>query len=432
MGIKRTFIKNTAFNIGSYVFLVIAALISVPILVNSLGVKAFGFYTLITSITPILAVFDLGISQAAIRNLSLPEVDEKEKIKSWQTSFFFFSIIGFVLFLVALGIFQLYLYNLPSIATIVGSEKLLLMFVVASTVLANHLNAHFLIYPQSRQRYDIYSLNAFIAGSANTWIAALVSLIRPDLLLIFSVRLIGVLATLTFMYFYSRRHFSAENYPKLHLEQFRKMLAFGLKSFAGRVFSVIEAYGLNFILASFLALQAVTYFSIPQNLIIKAAGGISMLTLSLFPLSTSLLTKESFFKLKKLIFWLQLSVVSLGLFAVAVIYFIGRPLLLLWLGDADLVTNIYPILQILSLQLFLTSLTPMPTAVLESMNLPQIPSFFALLTLLIEFSLLFVLLPRYGVNGAAVALSLSAAITVPTFLIVFLNRFRKFERELLS
>lgn len=430
MGIKQTFIKNTSFNIGSYVFLVIAALFSIPILVNSLGIAAFGFYTLITSISPILSVFDFGVSQATIRFLSLPGSEEKEKIKVWQTSFFFFVFAGAVLFLIVLFIFQIYFFRLPITDFI--DQKVLLMFIVAATIFVNHLNIHFLTLPQSKSRYDIYSLNAFIAGSSNTWIPALAVLIRPDLVLIFTIRLIGVLSTMIIMWLYSRHQFSRFIAPKFHLESFRSMIGFGLKSFAGRIFGSVEAYGLNFILASFVAIQAVTYFSIPQSLIIKAAGGISMLTLSLFPLSTGLLTKEGILKLKRLILWLQTGVICLGLFAVSVIFIFGKDLLLLWLGHSELVEAAYPILQILSLQLFLTSLTPLPTAVLESMNLPQIPSLFALLTVLVEFFFIAIFLPRFGVNGVAYAISASALITVPIFLVVFWDKFLKFEKNLLT
>lgn len=429
MGIKRLFIKNTTFNIASYAYLVAAAIFSIPVLVNALGVRAFGFYTLIISISPILSVFDFGISQATIRFLALPDYDEKEKTKVWQTSFFFFLLAGLILFVAVLFLFQFYFFKIQSVASLITAQ-VPLMLVVASTILLNHLNAHFLTLPQAKNRYDIYSLNAFIAGSANTWIAALVALVSPNLLHIFSVRLAGVALTLLTMVFYARRHYSGVILPRFHPKQFREMISFGLKSFLGRVFGSVEAYGLNFILASFIALQAVTYFSIPQSLIIKAAGGISMLTLSLFPLSTSLLTKDGFEKLKRLITWLQISVFGLGLLAVGTIFLFGKPLLLLWLGDPDLVAHALPILQILSIQLFLTALTPMPTAVLESMNLPQIPSFFAFLTVLIEFSLILFLLPRFGVNGVAWALTLSASITVPTFLFVFFRRIRQFQHNL--
>lgn len=432
MGIKRTFIKNTSLNIISYVYLSVAAVISIPILVRSLGVQAYGLYTIITSIMPIMAALDFGLALAVIRYLALPNISEEKKAKVWQTSFYFFTVVGLSLFFLVIAIFYLYVFRIPSLNSIMGEERLPIMLVVALTMWVNHLNNHFLILPQAKHRFDIFSLNAFISGTASTLITALVALIKPDLLLIFITQLLGVSATATILYFYAKRQFRQLNFPKFSLESFREVIGFGLRSFAGKMTSSIEANGLNLIIAAYVSLQAVTYFSIPQSLIIKAVGGISMLTLSLLPLSTSLLTKEMFPKLKKLILWLQVAVFAGSIFGIGVIFFVGRPLLMLWLGDPELVSHIYPLLQILSVQLFLIAMTPMPTAVLESMNYPGTTSFFALLTVFLEFVFLVFFLPRFGVSGAAYALSASAAISVPLFLIVFIRRFRKYERALTS
>src|SRR3990167_7637406 len=430
MGKKRTFIKNTSLNVISYIYLSVAAIISIPILVRSLGVQAFGLYTIITSIMPILSALDFGLGLAVIRYLALPNVSDEKKVRVWQTSFYFFAVVGLALFFISLGILYFYVFKIPAIDSIIGKNKLPIMFVVALTMLVNHLNTHFLTLPQARHRFDIFSLNAFVSGTASTLVTAAVVLIKPDLLLVFITQLFGVSTTATILYFYAKGQFKQLNFPRFSLASFREIIGFGLKSFAGKVTSSLEANGLNLIIAAYDSLKAVTYFSIPQSLIIKAAGGISMLTLSLFPLSTSLLTKDGIFKLKKLIIWLQASVLSLGLLAVGVIFVFGKPLLLLWLRNPDLVEQAYPILQILSLQLFLTSLTPMPTAVFESMNLPKIPSFFALLTVLVEVLFIALLLPRFGVNGVAYAISGGAAITVPIFLFIFFYWFRKYEKSL--
>ena len=430
MGIKRTFIKNTSLNVISYIYLSVAAIISIPILVRSLGVQAFGLYTIITSIMPILSALDFGLGLAVIRYLALPNVSDEKKVRVWQTSFYFFAVVGLALSFISLGILYFYVFKIPAIDSIIGKNKLPIMFVVALTMLVNHLNTHLLTLPQARHRFDIFSLNAFVSGTASTLVTAAVVLIKPDLLLVFITQLFGVSTTATILYFYAKGQFKQLNFPRFSLASFREIIGFGLKSFAGKVTSSLEANGLNLIIAAYVSLKAVTYFSIPQALIIKAAGGISMLTLSLFPLSTSLLTKESFPKLKKLMLWLQGAVVAGTFFGVAVIFFIGRPLLTLWLGNPDLVNHVYPLLQILSVQLFFVALTPMPTAILESMNYPGTTSIFAFLTVFLEFIFLIFFLPRFGITGAAYALSLSAMISVPLFLTVFFYRFRKYEKNL--
>ena len=430
MGIKRTFIKNTSLNLISYIYLSIASIISIPIIIHSLGVQAFGLYTVITSVTPILSAFDFGISLAVIRYLALPDIDEEEKTKAWQTSFYFFAILGLALVFIVMAIFYLYIFKIPLIDSIIGPRKLLIMLVVSFTMLVNHLNSHFLTLPQARHRFDIFSINAFVSGTFNTLLTAVVAIIKPDLLLIFTTQLIGVSITATVLYFYANTQFKKRNFPKFSLSVFLKLIGFGLRSFAGKVLSSIEANAMNFIIVAYASLQAVTYFSLSQSLVIKAAGGISMLTLSLFPLSTSLLTKEKFPQLKKLVIWLQVAVMLGTLAGLAIIFFFGKALLLLWLDDPSLVNQVYPLLQILSVQLFFTAMTPMPTAVLESMNRPGTTSFFAFLTVLMDLLFLFVFLPRFGITGAAHALSLSAMISVPLFFIVFLKHFRDYEAKL--
>lgn len=430
MGIKRTFIKNTSLNIISYVYLAVAVVITIPILVKNLGIQTFGLYTIITSITPILSALDFGVTLAVIRYLALPDVSEEKKTKVWQTSFWFFAVVGTFLFFLVIAIFYLYVFRLNSFSSIIDSERYPLMFIVALTVLVNHVNSHLLTLPQAKQRFDIFSLNAFIAGTASTLITAVVSLFKPDLFLIFLTQFLGVFTTASILFLYANRQFPKFNFPRFSLDSFREVIGFGLKSFIGKVMSSVEANGLNLVIASYVSLQAVAYFSIPQSLILKAAGGISMLTLSLFPLSTSLLTKDGFPKLKKLLLYLQFAIVGLTFAGIGIILFFGKPLLLLWLQNPDLVVHVYPILLILCVQLFFTSLTPMPTAVLEGMNLPQIPSFFAFLTVAIEFGLIAFLLPQFGVNGVAQSISIASVITVPLFLFIFLRRFRKYERSL--
>ncbi len=137
-------------------------------------------------------------------------------------------------------------------------------------------------------------------------------------------------------------------------------------------------------------------------------------------------------KLKKLITYLQVAVTAGSLLGIGVIFFFGHPLLMFWLGNTDLVSHVYPLLQILSVQLFFTAMTPMPTAILESMNFPGTTSFFAFLTVLLDFVILLFLMPRFGVTGAALALSVSSLVTVPLFLYTFFDHFRSYERKLFS
>ena len=163
----------------------------------------------------------------------------------------------------------------------------------------------------------------------------------------------------------------------------------------------------------------------------KGAGVVSQVATVIFPTSTSLLTKERHPKLKKLIWAVEGLTLVFGLVGVIGIYAFGNQFLLWWLKEEEVVRLAVPILKTLSFYFLLTSLTPIPGVILIGLNYPQIPSFFSVLTTVIEIVLLFYLVPTYHAAGAATAILVTTLITVPLFLLVFIKRFRSYEKSLL-
>src|SRR3990167_10056630 len=103
MGIKKTLIKNSFFNLGSYVYLLLAAFFSIPILLKSLGSDLFGVYILLASIVQLVSALDFGLGNAVVRELSLPDFPRKDYISTWRTSFWLFTVIGIFLSLAVFG-----------------------------------------------------------------------------------------------------------------------------------------------------------------------------------------------------------------------------------------------------------------------------------------------------------------------------------------
>jgi len=142
-------------------------------------------------------------------------------------------------------------------------------------------------------------------------------------------------------------------------------------------------------------------------------------------MGTALSTKERLPKLKKLILFLESAILVLGVLGVIFIYQFGLVVLNLWLKNPELANSAYPLLKILSWYFAIAILTPIPTAMSESLNYPHIPSFFSVLTTIVTIILLLILIPMYGIVGAAYAYLASAILTAPPFIITFayiLNR----------
>ena len=364
MSIKKTLIKNSSYNLVSYAYLAVASLISIPIILNSLGGELYGSYILFNGIVLVAATFDLGLSQATIRWLSLPNINQATKVNTWKTSLFFFYILAALLSFTTFILLRFFLIELPAFTPINPDQYLLATVIASGIVLINHLNIAFLTIPQAHQRFDIYNTRTIIVGTANTLITAWLSTKTDNIAVLLGLQFIFHLSAFITLLSYSRHQLGANPLiPKLHKQLSKELLGFGGKNFVTNIANQIRVQFSNFILGGLIGPVAVTAFSIPQNLIIKAAGAISQVTLAFFPLSTSLTSPERFPKLKRLIIQLQVVIFLLGIIQVFIVYQYGYQILTLWLNNPEVVIQAYPVLKILSWFFLLTILTPIPTAV---------------------------------------------------------------------
>lgn len=437
MSIKKTLIKNSSYNLISYAYLAVASLISIPIILNSLGGELYGSYILFNGIVLVAATFDLGLSQATIRWLSLPKINQATRVNTWKTSLFFFYILAVLLSLTTFILLRFFLIDLPAFTPINPDQYLLATVIASGIVLINHLNIAFLTIPQAHQRFDIYNTRTIIVGTANTLITAWLSTKTDNIAVLLGLQFIFHLSAFITLLSYSRHQLGANPLiPKLHKQLSKELLGFGGKNFVTNIANQIRVQFSNFILGGLIGPVAVTAFSIPQNLIIKAAGAISQVTLAFFPLSTSLTSPERFPKLKRLIIQLQVVIFLLGIIQVFVVYQYGYQILTLWLNNPEVVIQAYPVLKILSWFFLLTILTPIPTAVFESLNKPQIPAITASLNTILTIGLIFFISNQPNIKSSslipAYATLYSSIILVPIFLFLLFTTVRDHDKELLK
>jgi|GEM_PF-583141 len=425
MSIKRSLIKNAAFNLSGYFYLLLASFFSISVLLNNLGRDIFGVYIFLVSFISLAAVFDFGISNAVVRKLSLPDTTREENVKTWKTSFAIYIALAVVLFICVFVLLQYLSRIMPLFVHLDRNTINWSIGILSSIVFVNHLNTHLLNLSQAKQRFDIFNSKTILVGSANTIISALVSGAYPNIAILFLVQLVFHILTFMFMVFYSLKYFTGKDFtPSYDKQTGKELFSFGLRNFVGTLAGQVENQFSNFILGAMVSARAITSFSIPQSIVAKGAGVVSQVAQAFFPLSTSLLEKDRIKKLKKLVLGIEGLTLIGGVLAVFLSFTIGQSFLTWWLKDPIVVASAYPILKVLSLYFVLVSLTPIPTALLQGLNKPQIPSFFGALTVSLEiiFSLFLV---RMGAIGIAYAFLISVCITVPSILIVTWKQLEK-------
>lgn len=431
MSIKQILFKNTAFNLTGYIYLLLVSFISVSLFLNNLGKELFGVYIFLASFVPVSAVFDFGVSLGSIKELSQSSTND-EKLPIWQTTLYIFLWQAIALGLIFSGLLIVLFAKLPLLNGFTSIDSARIIFALSSIIFINHLLNGFLSLPQSAHRFDVYNSKTFIVGTGNTLLSAILAIYTKNLFNIFFLQLLFQLISFAYITFYTYRFFGRDGLiPKRDTIIQKRLYTFGLKNFIGTLAGQIESQLSKFFLGTLSTASSITAFNIPQNIIMKAAGVVSQLSQAFFPLSSELLTRDRVQNLKKLFLWLQGLILLGGVIAVFTVMNFGGAFLTWWLNDAEVVQLALPILKILALYFVLLSLTPLPTALIQGLGKPHIPSFFAVLTTLLEAVFMIFLVPKYHELGAAYAFLITITITSPTFLVYSWLEFSKYLKKTL-
>lgn len=385
--------RATTWNLAGYIYLIVASLVSTPILLETLGVTLFGQYILIIATLSLLSAFDLGLPQAVVRAL-VRTTNLSERQHLWATSSRLFVLTGLVTALLAVGILSRLSLS-PAI--------LALVFCVA---LLNNLVSHYSTLPQSTGHFGYYNVKTFVVGTGNTLLSAYLA--SASFVAIFYGLVITYLLTLFTLAYFSLKYFPRPwTYaPKTSIA--RSLISFGLRNQVGKIAGQIQAQYAKYLLATVSSLVLSAY-SIATGLIQKAAGAVTQLATALYP-------QVSTRPVRSLYYRLQLGLLALALLGVGLYHLFGYQFLSWWLNDPSIVHAVDQALVILVWSFVLLIPTPLASTVLDGLGHPGTTSLFAVLTTILEITLALLLFPTFHFLAPAYASLLSLAITTPVLL----------------
>lgn len=391
--------RATSWNLAGYLYLLVASLISTPIILHSLGVTEFAHYSLIVATLVLASSIDLGLSSAVVRELSRQHNQHHHRI--WATSHLLFFLTGLVAAVIA------------TIIVINFESPLTFLPLVFFHTLAGHLLSHYLTLPQAHGRFDLFNLKTFIVGTANTLLSAFLAWRGFGIDTLIFGQLVTYLLTILVLARYSYRHFGM--FPtQATFDHSHDLLAFGLKNQVGKLVGQLGAQYAKFLLAPVSSL-AVSAYSIAQSIVLKLAGSLNQLSTAVYPFSSANPHSK---RLHKLYHRLQLGLFFLSLVGAVLYYFFGEAFLTWWLTEPTVVLAVASVLNLLVPAFCLLVLTPLPSVLLDASGKPDITSLFATVTVGLEIVLAIWLLPSWGLLAPPLANLLSLTLTTPVLLIV--------------
>ena len=407
--------RNAVFNVVAFLYPAALAIVITPVFLHYIGIDAYGIYALAIAFVSILGLLEFGAGLALMK--FMPEYiarGENEKaVEVMRAGLAFYGLLGMVgaLASVVVAVFAQSLFRIPP--ELASSARLAFVLggvAFALTVIMNVFGSVL----GSLQRFDIatkisiaattvataVSVGLLVAGLGLTGVMIGVA-VRPALGLILYSR--EALARLPEM----------QLTPKWNADLLRPLVSLSAYIFIGNISGVVLFQFDKFYLGVLSGVALVTFYVVPGALASRLHAAAGSITSVALPTASELFSRGDVRRVQVLYrraTWLTaLFLVSVGTPAIV----FAPNILQYWLGSAFKAESTEA-LQILTATYFMLGLSAIAYWITMAAGRPRSTAVFNLASASINVGAIFLLVPSYGVVGAALAYLISV-ITVPGF-----------------
>ena len=394
----------------------LVGVVSVPFIIRGLGTDRFGLLSLAWVVLGYFAIFDLGLGRATTKFVAeaLGKGEEKEIPRIAWTSVTVQALFGLLGSMVLIALTPLLVGRILNVPPELIGEAKVMFYILTPSVPIILISSSFQGILEAFQRFDL--VNAVkIPSSTLTFLLPLFGLYcgfrLPGIVMLIFLARIGALLVyimLDFRIMPQLRKYSGS------LSLFPHLFSFGGWITVTNIVSPILVYLDRFLIGSLLSMASVAYYSAPYEMVTRLSIISTSLSVTLFPAFSSLEGVENKEKIGT-IFARSVKYILLTLGPVVLIVMLfARDILGLWLGTEFLLESTI-VLQVLALGVLINSLAHTPFALLQGVGRPDLPAKFHLFELLIYIGIAWLLVSKWGINGAAMAWTLR--VTLDTFLL---------------
>jgi O-antigen/teichoic acid export membrane protein len=411
-------IKNSAFNLVGYLYPLIFALILTPLLIFNLGTAKYGVFIFITTVAGFLSILTTGFDAGIIRQIAQYRLLQKNSnIKNLTKTINLINLcIGISTALFIVGGFFLGNAVIKESSLFSFEDLMILFFLSALNILFQSSARLYQTICIALERFDINTKIGILNLTLLNIGFIVLALTGYDLISLFVWQLvIGIITTIIF-YVVSIRLAPETRYRiGFKKEELSSFLSFGFFNTLNEIAKTSLASLDKILIPLFTGSVMLTYYSVPSNLssrVVSTAGNLSNI---IFPLSTRLYTGGENERLSSLYVRSSRLITSLSFAIGFAIIFNAKEIMRYWL-DETFVQNSSYILIVLVLSNIILSLYSNITYFLSGINKIKIVVMFSIAMAIINAVSLFVLVPLYGIMGAAIAYSISI---FPVLIIIY-------------
>ena len=426
-GVSRRLFSNTILNFGGQGFLLVLNFATAPYIVHHLGAEMFGILALVQVTAGFAGFLNLGIGRALTKYVSglYWKGDIKAINELFQTAWTTCIVSGLVALCVIAGpratIARLLLRGGPETNNVADYAIFIAALGLFSSMLLEGVSG----IPGALQRFDLYNSVNVLMGVCRALGPVVLIAMGYSIRAVLAMNLIANLVGIVAFALVSRHLIHGLRFvPHFKWAAFKRLFDFSLPLLLSAMSALIVTRLDRFILAYYLPLAAVAFYTLPYSLSEKLSMGVTNVTSVVFPFTSELHAREAHDKVQEL-YVRSTKMLTLVTFPLTVILLtIPGPILRYWLGP-EFAAQGTLVLAMLGIATYLYAASAIPTVTALGIGRAWVPAIYALSGSVINIVVNLTLIPRYGINGAALAALLHQALIVP-FFIYHVNHLVKF------
>ncbi len=405
MTLANKTIKNALSGIIGFAWPILLALVSMPYIVHKMGNDVYGVLVLVISVLGFFAFLDLGVTNASIKYISeayvRDDIDEIGKIIG--SSLLLYLITGIGGGLVIIVITNSMVQRILDIPPAYHTDSIFAFRLAAFGFVLNMILGVFSAIPKALQRYDISTRINVSVSSLLTFTTIVLLYFGYGLREVVIANFFSSLVSLG-LYITVVKKMLPTVVLRFSIDSatLKKLFTFGAFSLLVMISTTTQFQLDRILIGTYSGSAQVAYYAVPASIAFRIHGFVANIMGVVFPLCSELHATGQKLKLREL--YLKASK-----YAFIVAISITTPLVVLsgqvmkyWMGNEYALKGSL-VLILLTISSFFVSLSIIPALLLDGIGKPRVNAFFSVLSALLNILLCILLIPRYGVTGAALA-----------------------------
>lgn len=416
---RRSISSNALYSLLGWAAPVVVNFLTVPYIVRMLGDDSYGVLMLASAVIGYFSLLDINLTAGSIRYVAEYYVkgDSKNVNEVLSLSLLGYSLIGMIGAILIYFSTDLFLLNWLKIPQNLKSVAGTVFHLSAAGFFLNIIQSYLSSIPKAIHRFDISAKIEAGFGVGLMILTVILLYTGYSLLDVVILRLIfAFLNCMTFFAITKKLILYANFFSPISKDVIRKIASFSGYSFMSKIAATIGGNSDRLIIGAFISSAAVTLYTVPALLVSRLMNISVRLSMVMFPIASELGALGKRADLERIYISMSRHIFFLNITLTTLLCLFSEQMLQLWMGSA-FAQKTYVILILISIGMFLDSLTNLPSLVNDGLSFPQVTGAFAMTRAIFGLITLLIGAKLYGLLGVAVSYTISSMIFTAIFML---------------